>query len=181
MRFYLSSSKIVQRYFHRTLTNLQRTDVIPNVFDRQTKLKQRERTCLDPEYNIYSYVHERVAQSLVDRIFDIKRSFDSALDLGCGRGLTASELTKDVVKRLTMIDSSSRMLNQIRSPVEENGHGDMEIVRQQMDEEELIGKESSYDLAYSCLALHWVNDLPGVFRKVLSLLKNDAPFIGKLK
>jgi 16S rRNA G1207 methylase RsmC len=72
------------------------------------------------------------------------RTFESALDLGCGRGLTASELTKDVVKCLTMVDSSSLMLNQTRPPVEENGH-----------------------------------NLPGVFRKVLYLLKNDAPFIGK--
>jgi len=107
------------------------------------------------------------------------RTFESALDLGCGRGLTASELTKDVVKRITMIDSSSLMLNQIRPPVEENGHDGIEIIKKHLDEEHLIGDESSYDLAYSCLSLHWINDLPGVFRKVLNLLKNDAPFIGK--
>jgi hypothetical protein len=80
MRFYLNSLKIVRRdllNFNRYLSiskkNFQRPESIPNVFDRQAKLKQRERTCLDPEYKIYSYVHERVAQSLVDRIFDIKR------------------------------------------------------------------------------------------------------------
>jgi len=80
MRFYLNSLKIVRRdllNFNRHLSiskkNFQRPESIPNVFDRQAKLKQRERTCLDPEYKIYSYVHERVAQSLVDRIFDIKR------------------------------------------------------------------------------------------------------------
>jgi len=80
MRFYLISSKIVRqcsvnfnRYLSISHQNFQRPDTLPNVFDRQAKLKQRERTCLDPEYNIYSYIHERVAQSLVDRIFDIKR------------------------------------------------------------------------------------------------------------
>ncbi len=102
------------------------------------------------------------------------RNFESALDLGCGRGLTASELTKDVVKRITMIDSSARMLEQIRPPIEQG----VEIIKKHMDEEELTGDESSYDLAYSCLSLHWINDLPGVFRRVLHLLKNDAPFIG---
>jgi NADH dehydrogenase [ubiquinone] 1 alpha subcomplex assembly factor 5 len=74
-----------------------------------------------------------------------------------------------------MIDSSSRMLDQIRPPVEDG----VEIIKKHMDEEELTGDESSYDLAYSCLSLHWINDLPGVFRRVLYLLKNDAPFIGK--
>lgn len=75
----ISSLKIQQclRNFNRYLSiskiNYQRQETIPNVFDRKTKLKQRERTCLDPEYNLYSYVHERVAQSVVDRIYDIKR------------------------------------------------------------------------------------------------------------
>ncbi len=73
-----------------------------------------------------------------------------------------------------MIDSSSLMLGQIRPPLEDG----VEIIKKHMDEEQLIGDESSYDLAYSCLSLHWINDLPGVFRRVLHLLKNDAPFIG---
>lgn len=77
-----------------------------------------------------------------------------------------------------MVDTSSLMLNQIRPPVEENGHEGIEIIKKQMDEEQLTGDESSYDLVYSSLSLHWINDLPGVFRRVLYLLKNDAPFIG---
>lgn len=73
MRFYLlcSTHRIAKNI--RALASLQRSDPIPNVFDRQAKFRQRERTCLDPDYHLYSYVHERVAQSLVDRIFDIKR------------------------------------------------------------------------------------------------------------
>jgi len=80
MKFYLDNLRLVRQYlvnFNRYLSisnkHFQRPESLPNVFDRQAKLKQRERTCLDPEYNIYSYIHERVAQSLVDRIFDIKR------------------------------------------------------------------------------------------------------------
>ena len=109
----------------------------------------------------------------------VRRTFHSALDLGCGRGLTASELTQDVIKRLTMIDKSARMLDQIRPPVEENGHDGMEIVKRQFDDEQFSGDENSYDLVYSCLNLHWINDLPGVFRRVLHMLKKDAPFVGK--
>lgn len=117
--------------------------------------------------------------SLIGIISSLNRNFNSALDLGCGRGLTASELTKDIVKRIMMIDSSARMLDQIRPPIESNGHDGIEIIKKQMDEEHLTGEPSSFDLVYSCLSLHWINDLPGVFRRVLSLMKNDAPFIGK--
>jgi NADH dehydrogenase [ubiquinone] 1 alpha subcomplex assembly factor 5 len=78
-----------------------------------------------------------------------------------------------------MIDSSASILKQIRSPVDINGHDGMTIIKQHTDEEQFIGQPSSYDLVYSCLSLHWINDLPGVFRNVLHSLKNDAPFIGK--
>ena len=71
------------------------------------------------------------------------------------------------------------MLEQIRPPVDDNGHEGMEIIKLHMDEENLVGEPNSFDLAYSCLSLHWINDLPGVCAKVLQLLKNDAPFIGK--
>ena len=80
MKFFIDNLKLVRRSsnsFNRHLSIskriFQRPETVPNVFDRRAKLKQRERTCLDPDYKIYSYVHERVAQSLVDRIFDIKR------------------------------------------------------------------------------------------------------------
>ena len=63
----------LRRYFSIGRKTYQRQETIPNVFDRQAKFKQRERTCLDPEHQVYSYVHERVAQSLVDRIFGMKR------------------------------------------------------------------------------------------------------------
>ncbi|CAF0995120.1 unnamed protein product [Didymodactylos carnosus] len=173
-------SYLSNRAFHISSINYQRKETILNVFDRKTKLIQRNRTCLDPDRSLYSYVHERVAQSVVDRIFDIKRTFECALDLGCGRGLTTRELTKDVVKKIVMIDSSALMLEQIEPPLEENGHVDMEIVKENIDEENFNFNENTFDLAYSCLSLHWINDLPGVFQNVLHSLKNDAPFIGAM-
>ena len=76
MLIFVSSRSLVIRWsrsFSIQKLIFQRPEAIPNVFDRKAKLRQRERTCLDPDYQIYSYVHERVAQNLVDRIFDIKR------------------------------------------------------------------------------------------------------------
>ena len=73
LKFGRQCSIIINRQLSISKKIFQRPETVPNVFDRQAKLKQRERTCLDPNYKIYAYVHERVAQSLVDRIFDIKR------------------------------------------------------------------------------------------------------------
>jgi NADH dehydrogenase [ubiquinone] 1 alpha subcomplex assembly factor 5 len=38
----------------------------------------------------------------------------------------------------------------------------------------------SFDLATSCLALHWVNDLPGCFRTIHGLLKPGGLFLANL-
>jgi hypothetical protein len=65
-----------------------------NVFDRSTKLKQRNRTCFDSNYRDYEYVKAEIGYRVADRIFDIKRSFNSILDLGCQRGYVSKHLTK---------------------------------------------------------------------------------------
>jgi NADH dehydrogenase [ubiquinone] 1 alpha subcomplex assembly factor 5 len=57
-----------------------------NVFDRETKRIQRIRTAVDPNYKDYEYVKAEVGYRVADRVFDIKRSFNTVLDLGCQRG-----------------------------------------------------------------------------------------------
>jgi len=37
------------------------------------------------------------------------------------------------------------------------------------DEEQVPFAEGSFDIVFSSLSLHWVNDLPGVFQKVSHL------------
>jgi NADH dehydrogenase [ubiquinone] 1 alpha subcomplex assembly factor 5 len=58
-----------------------------NVFDRETKRIQRIRTAIDPNYKDYEYVKAEVGYRVADRVFDIKRSFNTVLDLGCQRGM----------------------------------------------------------------------------------------------
>lgn len=65
-----------------------------NVFDRNTKRIQRDRSCLAPNYQDYEYVKSEIGYRVADRVFDVKRSFDSILDLGCQRGYVSKHLTK---------------------------------------------------------------------------------------
>jgi NADH dehydrogenase [ubiquinone] 1 alpha subcomplex assembly factor 5 len=64
------------------------------VFDRETKKLQRNRTAYDSDYKVYDYLKEEVGYRVADRIFDVKRSFDQILDLGCQRGYVSKHLTK---------------------------------------------------------------------------------------
>lgn len=65
-----------------------------NVFDRETKRAQRNRIVTQPDYKQYEYVKEEIGYRVADRIFDIKRSFNTMLDLGCQRGYVSKHLTK---------------------------------------------------------------------------------------
>lgn len=81
-----------------------------NIFDRETKKLQRNRTCLDPDYKHYEYVKSEVGYRVADRVFDIKRDFNSILDLGCQRGYVSKHLTKETVKKIYMFDMSDKIL-----------------------------------------------------------------------
>ncbi|CAG7825926.1 unnamed protein product, partial [Allacma fusca] len=57
-----------------------------NVFDRQAKLLQRERSAMLPDSGVFDYIREEVGFNLFDRVMDIKRDLSVVLDLGCGKG-----------------------------------------------------------------------------------------------
>ena len=62
------------------------------IFDRNVKRMQRNRTLTDPNYKDYEYIKSDVGWRVADRVFDIKRSFDTVLDLGCQRGYVTQHL-----------------------------------------------------------------------------------------
>lgn len=84
-----------------------------NIFDRETKRKQKEFTCSLPNYKDYEYVKEEVGYRVADRVFDIKRSLDSIVDLGCQRGYVSKHLTKVSISHL--LNHHRNKLNTSRS------------------------------------------------------------------
>jgi len=151
-----------------------------NIFDRKTKQHQRDVITRDPNYQQYFYLKDEIGFRVFDRLCDVKRTFDIALDLGCGLGHVASHITslqQLVNHRLYMVESSSSLLENAKIST------DVPCIKVHCDEETLDDTplvENSVDLVYSSLSLHWVNNLPGLFRKVLKLLKSDGVFIASL-
>jgi len=155
----------------RTVTRQISTQSVA-VFDRNAKKMQRNRSSLLENPTMYDYLKDEVAYRLADRVCDITRKFDIAVDLGCGRGHLAQHLTSDSIKFLYQCDNSLSILNQAApSP-------DVETFNVQVDEEFLPFKENSINLFLSSLNLHWVNDLPSTFSRILQNLKPDGCFLG---
>lgn len=151
-----------------------------NVFDRKAKIHQRNQVANDKDYQKYQYIKEEIGFRVFDRLCDIKRTFETAVDLGCGLGHATKHIESMqqlVTNRIYMIDGSAVLLeNAEKSP-------DVPCTRVHCDEEtlsELPFQEESIDVVYSSLSLHWVNDLPGLFRRVMQMLKRDGVFLGSL-
>lgn len=172
------SNKIIIKHLknYRTINttkicrNLSPNNVM-NVFDRNVKLLQRERSANNSDVKIYDYIKDEIGYRLADRIFDIKREFKVGLDLGCGRGHVAKNIVSDSIKKLIITDMSETYLNQAALP------DNIEIEKRLIDEENFLLDENSIDIVVSCLSLHWVNDLPGCFEKIIRVLKNDGVFM----
>ncbi|KAK2167192.1 hypothetical protein LSH36_31g02060 [Paralvinella palmiformis] len=81
-----------------------------NVFDRKAKRQQKNRTAFMDNYNVYEYVKEEIGYRMADRICDIKRKFDVAVDLGCGRGYIAQHVYKDMIGTLIQTDMAECVL-----------------------------------------------------------------------
>jgi NADH dehydrogenase [ubiquinone] 1 alpha subcomplex assembly factor 5 len=111
---------------------------------------------------------------LSDRIFDVKRTFKNALDLGCGRGYVSKHVLADTVEHLTVCDISPTMLAQA------NGTPGLQMHKVELDEETYSFEENSLDLIISNLALHWVNDLPNCFKAIQRSLVPDGVFMASL-
>lgn len=146
-----------------------------NVFDRRSKLLQKTRASNLEEVELYDYLKDEVGYRLTDRIFDIKRTFNKVVDLGCGRGNASKNVFADCVENLIMCDMSETMLNKAVLPEES-----VKVSKVVVDEEELPFEEDSVDMVMSNLSLHWVNNLPGTFSQVLKCLKNDGVFLGSV-
>lgn len=144
---------------------------VMNVFNRDHKLLQRERAAQAEDVELYDYIKEEVGYRLSDRIFDIKRKFKKALDLGCGRGYVSKNIISDSVEELILADMCPTWLDQAQTT------DGIKVDRKIIDEENLPFESNSLDLVISCLSLHWVNDLPGCFAQIIRSLKNDGVFM----
>ncbi|MGH6974660.1 MAG: methyltransferase domain-containing protein [Stellaceae bacterium] len=115
------------------------------------------------------FLFERAAADLVERLGEIKRRFPVALDLGCRGGLMARALDgREGVGRLVSADPSEALARRALRPAAV------------VDLEALPFASASFDLVFSPLVLHWVNDLPGTLLQLRRMLKPGGLLLATL-
>jgi SAM-dependent methyltransferase len=136
----------------------------PRVFDRLLLRRRRRRA---QKLGPATFLIERVADDLVERLASVLRHFPVAADLATPtRALR--RLLAPRVDALIAVDADPLALRDDAGP------------KLAADEEALPFAEGSLDLVVSALALQSVNDLPGALVQVRHALKPDGLFLAAL-
>lgn len=137
------------------------------VFDRATLRLRRERAA--HAWERHDFLKREIAERLVDRLDDVRRTFPLALDLGSHGDEVATALAgRATVEHLVRADLGRGFAARARGPA---------VVA---DEEFLPFAPGRFDLVLSAMDLHWVNDLPGTLIQIARILKPDGLFLGAL-
>ena len=131
------------------------------IFDRRTVRLRRARAAAG--FTDRGFLFESVARDLADRLGDMRRRFDTALDLGCHDGVLArAPGVHGRIGTLVHADTAPEMAARAPSPA------------LAADEDALPFRDGCFDLVASVLSLHWVNDLPGALIQVRRVLRPDG-------
>ncbi len=138
----------------------------PLIFDRPLiRARRRRAALLGPA----TFLLDRVADDLADRLGAVLRRFDLALDLGTPGEAVRAALTRlgsvaTIVAADAMPAASAKRVPPLVTA----------------DEEALPFRDASLDLVVSALALQFVNDLPGVLVQIRRALEPDGLFLAAL-
>ncbi len=137
----------------------------PAIFDRQLLRTRRARArALGPA----TFLIDRVAGELGERLSAVLRTFDVAVDLGTPTG---------AVRRVL---AQTGKVGTLVAAAPEVTHGDEMFPRVAADEEALPFADASLNLVVSALALQFVNDLPGTLIQIRRALKPDGLLLAAL-
>jgi SAM-dependent methyltransferase len=133
----------------------------PMIFDRALIRRRRRRAAL---LGPVTFLLDRVAVDLAERLATVLRRFDLALDLG-----TPGEAVRAALQHLDSVGTIVAAGAVLRGPP---------FVA--ADEEALPFRDGALDLVVSALALQFVNDLPGTLVQIRRILKPDGLFVAAL-
>ena len=129
-------------------------------FDGYTKLREND-TCLNDLLE-----QPAMAELLPDL------TGKTVLDLGCGCGRNCIDFIRRGAQKVVGIDISERMLDVARS---ESAHENIEYRRLSMTD--ISALDMRFDLVYSSLAIHYVEDFAGLMRDICGLLKTGGELL----
>ncbi|HEX3862556.1 MAG TPA: methyltransferase domain-containing protein [Stellaceae bacterium] len=136
------------------------------LFDRRAWRLHRQRAS---RIGSVDFLHDEVAERLVDRLELISRAFAVVLDLGARNGSLARALTaRNGTESVIAAEPARGFLKNAPKP------------RVVADPELVPFADDSFDLIASNLVLHWAGDLPGTLVQLRRVLKPDGVLLATM-
>jgi SAM-dependent methyltransferase len=138
----------------------------PIIFDRRLlRMRRRRAVAMGPA----TFLLDRVADDIADRLATVLRRFDLAVDLGTpGEAVQLALAGLESIGAIVAVDADAERL------VAHRGLGVA------TDEELLPFCDGALDLVVSALLLQFANDLPGTLIQIRRALKPDGLFLAAL-
>jgi NADH dehydrogenase [ubiquinone] 1 alpha subcomplex assembly factor 5 len=158
------------------------------IFDHSLKKRQRDWSLSRAESADYDYLRTFSAERLVDRLDDISRDFETALDFGCHRGHILKAISKQNelsvgrgvggIKKLFQSDISQASQSDLTSNSDLISAEFLPLSCLETEYKDNVLAPNQYNLVMSSLWLHWANDIPSLLRSILLSLQPDGVFLG---
>jgi SAM-dependent methyltransferase len=138
----------------------------PIIFDRKLlRMRRRRAVATGPA----TFLLDRVADDIADRLATVLRRFDLAVDLGTpGNAVRQALAGLESIGTIVAVDVDAERLA---------AHRELGVVA---DEELLPFRDGALDLVVSALSLQFANDLPGTLIQIRRALKPDGLFLAAL-
>ena len=163
---------MVSRIFYLRFcqATLHETDMTTSIlFDQQLIRQHRQRAAC--KYSDFAFLKDAAAARLADRLDLIRRDFDLCLDVGAHDGRLMQHLARlGKIGHIIRTDPAEQFAIAAR----QYGPGVVHVLS------ELPYKPKSFDAVFSCVSLHWVDDLPGLIVQASQLLRPDGLFLVNL-
>ena len=135
------------------------------LFERALLAQRRHRACA---LGRVTFLIDRVAEDMAERLSAVRRTFDVVVDLGT---------PTDTVRRAILASGAvERIVAAAPTIVAREEQTPLVLA----DEERLPFRDASLDVVVSGLALQFVNDLPGALVQIRRALKPDGLFLAAL-
>lgn len=151
------------------VSNVEKNEVgamsSPKIFDKKAIIKHRIRSHNSDSYTKYNFFTKLAYQSLFERLKDVSRSFELAIDYGCNQHEAEEFWPKEKVGKILYVEKHPDFISTSLNP---------DLIA---DEEFIPFQKNSVDLFVSNLHLHWINDVPGFLIQVNQCLKPGGLFL----
>lgn len=148
------------------------SEPVPQLFDMRALRRNRQRAAAS--YDKFAFLKDEAALRLADRVDLMRREFDLCLDLGAHDGRLWQHLAP--LGKIRTIVHSDPAANFSYSFFPDNLNQTAPLFAAH-DFTALPFASASFDAVFSCLNLHWVDDLPGLILQMHRLLRPDGLFL----